>query len=1188
MRIRRLDLVRYGRFTDASLNLPKGREGTPDIHILFGPNEAGKSTALSAIEEMLFGIAKTSPLNFLHDYQTMRIGAVLENAGQTLEFRRRKGNKDTLLGPDDAALGQGETALAPFLAGADQQFFIRMFSLDYERLRQGGREILDAQDEAGQTLFSAGAGLAGLRERLNELDEEADALWGPRRAARRKYSQAEDSLKTADAALREHTVTAAKWQELKRAHEAACEAYETIEREIEGLDAGRRRLSRIRRVYRNVRQKLDLESQIAALAEPGGALLLPSDATARLEKAERDDANASARIETLAEQLAAERAALSALACDEALLRRAEDVTRLHELRIQARAAKSELPRLKSELERGEVSLRRLASELDWTAPEDNTAFFDALAARIPPRAKIAGLRSLLNRRGELLAAADNAQAVLEEAEARSAELRRQFEGLGAPTDSSLLAAVIADCRAMGDMGSRISAAQAEAEDARAAVAARLRALRPALSGEDGLSAPGVPPRDAAQLHRDESRALASRQAASGERLAAARQELSRKQKAYQRLTRDGKAVSPEEMARVRLRRDDGWSLLRRQYIESEPVPEDEVDCFTGGADLPQAFEESMRAADATADRRFDSAEAAAKLADLSRQIAEQEEAIEALDEEQARLAEEAASLDQAWLSLWAEAPVAPLSPDVMLEWMTARAEALAALTRGREADHRAAILRDEEARARDRLLAALSAAAPDASALIEGLQAQPLRAAIEGAADEERARQKAAKDRRQLEEGLAKAASEVKAKRKALEKSLQARSDWEGNWAAALEASSLSGAAGVESVAAQVDAIDEMREIVAAVAELRHKRVAGIERESAAFRDEAAGLIAAVAADLAEAEPDDAVIELEGRMAEAERARALMTEKVEAVRQLEARNEDYDRARREARMDIRALQDLAGASSVEELKAAVSRSDQLRELRAALAAVAGALLQDGDGLPAAELAEACRDADLDQIAAREEALDGELKDLRARLMEAQQRRVQARREFEAVGGEDAAARAASDRQAALTDIVDAAGRYARARTAGLLLRWAIDRYRREKQAPLLKRAGECFAGLTNGSFTGLQLEFDERDAARIAGVRPNGARVGVGGMSTGTADQLFLALRLASVEDYLSRAEALPFVADDLFINFDDERSGAGFEALAHLALQTQVLFFTHHSRHVEIARSRLGEAVSVVELAS
>lgn len=74
-----------------------------------------------------------------------------------------------------------------------------------------------------------------------------------------------------------------------------------------------------------------------------------------------------------------------------------------------------------------------------------------------------------------------------------------------------------------------------------------------------------------------------------------------------------------------------------------------------------------------------------------------------------------------------------------------------------------------------------------------------------------------------------------------------------------------------------------------------------------------------------------------------------------------------------------------------------------------------------------------------------------------------------------------------------------------------------------------------------------------------------DGELVRVSGLSTGTADQLYLALRVASVDDYLDRANALPFVADDLFINFDDARAAAGFEVLCQLSRKTQVLFFTH-----------------------
>ena len=101
MRLARLDLLRYGRFTDASFELPQAER---DIHIVFGPNEAGKTTSLTAIEDLLFGIQERSPYNFLHSYDAMRVGAVLENGDDCFEFQRRKARRDMILGPDGEPL----------------------------------------------------------------------------------------------------------------------------------------------------------------------------------------------------------------------------------------------------------------------------------------------------------------------------------------------------------------------------------------------------------------------------------------------------------------------------------------------------------------------------------------------------------------------------------------------------------------------------------------------------------------------------------------------------------------------------------------------------------------------------------------------------------------------------------------------------------------------------------------------------------------------------------------------------------------------------------------------------------------------------------------------------------------------------------------------------------------------------
>lgn len=1172
MRIRRLDLLRYGRFTDVPLELPACN---PDIHIIFGPNEAGKSTALSAMEDLLFGIPHNSPFNFLHDYSSMRIGAVLEKDGETLEVRRRKGKKDTLLTPDENPIPTGDGALASFLAGADRSFCERMFSLDHERLRQGGREILKAQDEVGQMLFSAGAGIAGLSERLRALDEEADALWAPRRAARRKYYQADERLLAATRALRDHTVTARRWQELKRSFETVQEACKIFEQDIEGKSVELRKLSRIRRVYRDVHSKSELDTTITALGE---VTPLPMDAGQTLESAEREDATTSARIETLTDQIENAQRERAALTCDEALLLREQDIEHLHERRIEVRAGKADLPKRRAELASAEANLRRLAIELEWEAGD-----IGVLVARIPARSKLAAVRTLLNQRGERDSAVESAKGAAEEAEAMVAELRQQLDDMGLPVDVSMLAAVVTGTRATGDIGSRAGTIEGEAQDTQAAIERHLRLLKPVVTDEEALATMPVPPRDSVQVQRDMRRDLDKRMQVCDERIGTAQQELARQEKARERVTRDEDAVAPEDLARVRDHRDTGWSLVRRRYVDGASVPDEDVDTFTGtDVDLADAYETAVHDADGVADRRFDKAKAAAKLAVISGQIAEQEDLLDDLGGDNGVLVKESQALDAAWQEMWSGVSLSTLSPDAMLEWMTARAEVLDLVERRIVAEGEASQLRREESEANDRLLAELETLGVD----LGSLRGQPLRVTLEAAADVQRGHERNAETRHQLAEGTRKAGADVKRKRKALKKAERAWSDWESQWIEALSVLRLDAAASPEAVSAQVDAIDEMREIVVRVNELRHERIGKIERDVAAFDRDVEEIIGAVAADLAEAGREDAVLELEHRLDAEKRTQEQQKEKDEAIDSLGEKVEEFEQSRRGARESIRHLQEKAGVESIDELKARIEKSDRLRDLQADLSRVTETLTVEGDGLSIAELEEECGSVDLDHIAAREQALEQDLEELRDRLMEAREERTAARQEFNAIGGDDTAAKDAADRQEALAEMQGVAEQYVRVRSSVLLLRWAIDRYQREKQAPLLKRAGQLFETITCGSFSTLRVDFDEHDRVHMIGVRPEGAAVGVEGMSTGARDQLYLALRIASVEDFLERASPLPFVADDLFINFDDARAAAGFQVLGQLAQKTQVLFFTHHQHLVDIARSIRGLSVSVTSL--
>jgi uncharacterized protein YhaN len=84
--------------------------------------------------------------------------------------------------------------------------------------------------------------------------------------------------------------------------------------------------------------------------------------------------------------------------------------------------------------------------------------------------------------------------------------------------------------------------------------------------------------------------------------------------------------------------------------------------------------------------------------------------------------------------------------------------------------------------------------------------------------------------------------------------------------------------------------------------------------------------------------------------------------------------------------------------------------------------------------------------------------------------------------------------------------------------------------------------------------------------------------------MSDGTCDQLYLALRVASLEHYFVSHEPMPFIVDDVLLSFDDERAASALSVLKEMSAKTQIVFFTHHRHLVELAKD--AAKVSVVEI--
>ena len=187
MKLLALDLLAFGRFTGTKLDFSEG-----GFHVIHGANEAGKSTAMRALTDLLFGIPSRTSDAFLHEAKKLRIGGeLLAAGGERLAFLRRKGNSRTLLDPDGKDLE--DSALAPFLGAATRETFETIFRLDHPGLIAGGADLLEGRGNLAQSLFQAAAGITGLRRALAGLDAEAGELFRPNAAKPRATAAAKKS-----------------------------------------------------------------------------------------------------------------------------------------------------------------------------------------------------------------------------------------------------------------------------------------------------------------------------------------------------------------------------------------------------------------------------------------------------------------------------------------------------------------------------------------------------------------------------------------------------------------------------------------------------------------------------------------------------------------------------------------------------------------------------------------------------------------------------------------------------------------------------------------------------------------------------------------------------------------------------------------------------------------------------------
>lgn len=1154
MRFRKLDLLAYGKFTAQPIDFPAI---SPDFHFIVGPNEAGKSTIRDAIADALFGIGVQSPYNFLHPYPTMRLAAAIEQGLDHIEFHRTKRNRQPLRDAADNPLP--DNLLVPFLGGSDRAFFERMFGLDHRRLDEGGTEILQAKDDVGRMLFESAAGLTGFGQFRYQLEQEADQLFSKRHSASRAFYQAQDRLEQAERALREATLRSSDWKDHQTALRSAQDALKHATADVQKLALERTRLERVRRVAGELRILANARQERDSLKD---AVLLPADAAQVLDQAERAIALAEHERQRLEADIAEIEQRLRETPVDEQVLSFADDIAKLTESRNFIHKHEADIQKQEAIVADRYRTLKEDARQLGWSASD-----LEVLRARLPIATMRAEIRALIERRGALVTAVELAQKALSPQERDIQDDQKALDAAQEVVIPAALRPALKSARAVAESADQLPEFERQIGQAERRLTQGLAALKPWSGDVEKLRALPVLDAEAVRDFRDRALEIDEKRRTQKENLQELREELEENKTTAGRIEKEQHPITSEALEKARSERDSLWARIR----DGEMTPK--------GASAK--YESVVRKADELADRRYVGASAATKLEAAKADIARTEKKIEQRETALRQLDANLEKLQLEWTKSMSALGMESMKTNVYPGWLERREAALQAAEQSAEIESQRATLTRRVEKAHEVLRSAVGTMdlkAKDITKLSLLELVERVDEAIEKA-DAANAK------RVQLVEGLRKARAGLPRLRADLKTATEAQAQWEESWKSRLSVGGLDPAMSVDVASVALDVIGRIETTLREIRQIKVDRIDTMRNDLEGFKRHARELAGHLAAEIVDTNPQEISRKLEERLRIVELTARDHTRDQAALEQATSALAKANGNRQAAETTFAPLLRQSGAETVEDLRNAIRQSEKCRQLDVQIANLEQILAEKGDGLSISELEKEVANEDLATIPARLTTQEADLataterRDARIREVTAAQQAI------DQFGGQQRAADAEAQRQEALADLADVIKRYVKVKTAARLLRWGVDRYTERKQGPLLAAAAGYFRALTCGSFEGLIVDFD-RQPPVLLGRRPDGKMVPVGGMSDGTRDPLYLALRLAAVDLHLASAQALPFIADDLFMSLDDDRARAGFEALAALATKTQVIYLSHHAHLVPIAKQVFGDRMSLAHL--
>ena len=1153
MRLEELNLLAFGPFTGQALDF-RGA----GLQLIYGRNEAGKSSALRAIDSLLFGFHAKTNDNFLHPYDKLRVGATLVNRkGELVSFARRKKRRPFVsLDPGEKVLP--DSLLEPFLHGIEQKRFREIYSIDHPRLREGGELLRRLQGLAEESLLVASAS-SELPQLQSDIEQELAEIYqarGRKNAIKLGISAYQEAKRD----KKDREVRVSTWTKLQSDLAEQEQKKAALNAHTERIRADLNRLARLRDALPKIAEWKRVNEE---LADRDVQILPPTYSPQQRQTCELELQSITARIQELEVESKDFQASLDNITEAPQLLAEAEAIEALHQRIGEQAKAQEEQRRAVFALDADRLELERLRDEVN---PQLDLHQVDTLRLKKEHRSV---LHELAESERGIRESPRQLASQLDAAVRERERLLSQLAELGPHVDVQPLAASLRDVARFEKLEDELQQAQQEHEALLERSQRHLHSL-PFWSGtlEELVRSP-CPLRETVDQHAADLTHMQAQQQTLERQLEDTARKRDRLVQELEVAEKTRSIVTEDDLLTSREARDRTWDEIQ-QLLDSVSSGDPAVTRPAAVDVILQQFSHQLAAADDIADRLRREADRVAELAQRKVQIAAHTQQYDQLKSDMSSLQGRETELRSKWQRIWGDVGVpAPGTPSEMNAWLGQRDKLMDGALKLSQQTKRITQLQQNVNSAKRLLRQELEPRVDDeldAQASLGSL-IQRAHSLLDDARETHTLRAQLSNDRDRL-------ALTIESTKRELTAAHEQLAAWQQEWDQAMQWIGCDPSTSPKLARARVTVLDELSQRYDTWWQ-RKRRIEEIEKEAEAFAADALAIASRAGLDVSEGASLDLARKLKRQLDHAKQSQ----QNADTLRESLATNENKLTELRKKCSQLSVQLDhflnLAGIVSRDELSAVESLSDRAC-LRLKLQEE---ILQISGGTDFATFVAESVHADVDKLNAKLQQLEDEVADLVQRRDQVTARIAEITSQQEAIDGNASAAEADQRAMSCLAHVHTLSRRYALLRIAQHLLRQHVERYHEENQDPLLAQASDHFAVMTDHEFLGLQVDYDERDRPVLHGLRQNHQLVDVLAMSDGTRDPMFLALRLAYLQKRLTKHEPMPFIVDDILIHLDDQRALATLRVLADLAEQTQVLFFTHHDRLRELAEQHLSE---------